>query len=109
MVNGHRDLRVWHSAMDLARLVKRLVFQFPPNELWILVPQVSRSANSVPSNLAEGQRGGPGRQYLKFIGYARGSLAELDTQMQMAHDFGYITPKQHQQFLALHGAVDRQL
>lgn len=81
----HRDLVGWQKAMDLATLVYRLSEGFPSHEQYGLAAQMRRAAAAIPSNLAEGHaRRGPA-EFARFVGYAEGSLAELDTQLRLAH------------------------
>ena len=80
----YRDLLVWQKAMDLARQVYELSKSFPPAEQFGLTSQIRRSAVSVVSNIAEGQgRETPG-DFARFLNIARGSLAELQTQLILA-------------------------
>ena len=93
-------------------LVKRIYIathRFPSGELYGMVSQMRRAAVSVPSNIAEGQmRETPG-EFLQFIATAQGSLAELETQMIIAKDIGYITQQQLDEFSVLHDEVFRML
>ncbi len=85
-----RDLLVWQRAMDLARNVYRVTEQLPKSEVFGLLVQMRRAAISVPSNIAEGH-GRLNDGYLRqFLGTARGSLFELQTQMELARDFKFL-------------------
>jgi four helix bundle protein len=106
---SYRDLIVWQKAMTLAKLIYRLTQQFPSEEKFGLMSQMRRAAVSVPSNIAEGQaRRGP-REFIQFIAQAEGSLAELDTQLTLAAEFGYASPPQNQEALALIEELRRML
>ncbi|HEX5313774.1 MAG TPA: four helix bundle protein [Gammaproteobacteria bacterium] len=83
------DLKAWQEAMELARKVYTLVRDFPAEERYGLTAQIRRSAISVPSNIAEGCARGSAREFLQFPYIARGSLSELETQLRLAHDFGF--------------------
>ncbi len=80
----HENLEVWKQAMSLVKSVYEMTSLFPVEERYGLSQQMRRAAVSIPSNIAEGAgRNGP-REFLNFVGIARGSLAELETQMQLA-------------------------
>ena len=76
--------------MSLVELVYRLSRSFPDSERFGLVSQARRSAVSIPSNIAEGAARRSTAEYLRFLSIARGSLSELDTQIQIATRLGYI-------------------
>ncbi|HEU4664889.1 MAG TPA: four helix bundle protein [Dokdonella sp.] len=80
----HERLDVWQDAMSLVEAVYRLTARFPENERFGLVSQMRRAAVSVPSNIAEGAARRSTLEYLRFLSIARGSLSELDTQIQIA-------------------------
>ncbi len=87
----YRNLLVWQKAIALVTQVYVVTRTFPREELYGLSSQIRRAAVSVPSNIAEGQaRLTPG-EFRQFLGFARGSLAELDTQLIVAENLGYIT------------------
>ncbi|HZQ69983.1 MAG TPA: four helix bundle protein [Terriglobales bacterium] len=95
MARSYRELLVWQKAKALAVMVYRDTGLFPKAELYGLTSQMRRSAVSVPSNIAEGQgRLTPG-EFQQFLGHARGSLLELDTQLAIAHDLGYFSDAVH--------------
>ncbi|MFZ5655480.1 MAG: four helix bundle protein [Pseudomonadota bacterium] len=80
----HQRLDVWRDAMALVEATYRLTEHFPSTERFGLTMQLRRSAVSVPSNIAEGVARRSTAEYLRFLSIARGSLSELDTQMQIA-------------------------
>ena len=86
----HRDLAAWREAMVLVETVYRHTARFPREELYGLASQVRRSAVSIPSNIAEGAARNTSRELLQFLGIACGSLAELDTQLDLAVRLGYL-------------------
>jgi four helix bundle protein len=84
-----RELLVWQKAMALVTEVYRATAGFPKEELYGLTSQVRRAAVSIPSNIAEGQaRLTPG-EFRQFLGHAKGSIAELETQLLIAENLGY--------------------
>lgn len=80
----HERLDVWQDAMSLVEAVYRVTACFPDAERFGLTLQLRRSAVSIPSNIAEGAARRSRSEYLRFLSIARGSLAELDTQLQIA-------------------------
>ncbi len=91
LVTNYRDLDMWKKAMELCRLVYKLTLKFPKEERYGLTSQVRRSAVSVPSNIAEGftRRAAGDKKYLLSV--SSGSLAELETQIELAENFSYIS------------------
>ena len=106
---GFRDLRVWKDGMDLAEQIYRLTRDFPKQELYGLTNQLRPAAVSVPSNIAEGQARTHVKEYLHFLSTAKGSLAEVQTQLEIAARLDYLTPKQLEQVLQQADAVSKQL
>ena len=86
----HEQLDVWQDAMDLVVLTYRFSQQFPDSERFSLTAQIRRAAVSVPSNIAEGAARRSRPEYLRFLSIARGSLAELSTQVQIAVRLGFV-------------------
>jgi len=85
---AHYDLELWKEAMRLAVAILRLTAGFPSDERFGLSSQLRRSAVSVPSNIAEGAARGSRAELQRFLLIARGSLAELDTQLWLAREVG---------------------
>ncbi|MBM3331896.1 four helix bundle protein [candidate division WOR-3 bacterium] len=89
----HRRLTVWNKAMDFVVQVHSATGRFPASERFGFVSQMRRAALSIPSNIAEGAaRKGP-REYVRFLYTARGSLSELDTQIEAAARLRYLSPR----------------
>ena len=84
MGKPHEQLEAWKFAMQLVKAVYQLTAAFPVEERYGLAQQMRRAAVSIPSNIAEGAGRNGAKEYLHFIGISRGSLAELETQMQLA-------------------------
>ena len=85
----HEDLTVWQRAMSLVEQVYACSATFPDSERFGLTAQMRRAAISIPSNTAEGAARRSTPEYLRFLSIARGSLSELDTQLQIAARLGY--------------------
>jgi four helix bundle protein len=88
----------WTFAKQLVKAVYELTAGFPVEERYGLAQQMRRAAVSIPSNLAEGAGRNGAKEYFHFIGISRGSLAELETQMQLTVMLGFTA--------ADHGAFD---
>jgi four helix bundle protein len=96
MARSYRELLVWQKAKALAVQIYKATEQFPRNETYGLTSQIRRAAVSVASNIAEGQGRLTAAEFLHFLGQARGSLLELDTQLAIALDLTYLKPDQHE-------------
>jgi four helix bundle protein len=88
---NYRELVVWQEGIRLAKAVYKLTEKFPRQETYALADQIRRAVVSVPSNIAEGQaRKAPG-DFRRFLHISLGSLAEVDTQLILAREFGYLS------------------
>ena len=90
-VQDYRRLDVWRRGRELALAIYRLTEGFPRSETFGLVSQMRRSAVSVVSNIAEGASRGSDREFARFIRYALGSAAELECQLDLCHQLGYVS------------------
>jgi four helix bundle protein len=95
MVKSYRDLDVWRLGLDLAEAVYQCTSSFPKHELFGLTAQMRRAAVSIPSNIAEGRARSSTKELLQFLAIARGSLAELETQFELALRLGYVDSALH--------------
>ena len=91
MIESYRDLKVWQSARQLVKDVYCVTREFPSDERFGLTNQMRRAAVSIPSNIAEGHARRSRQEFLRFLSYALGSAAELDTQILLSGDLDYIT------------------
>ena len=91
MSSSFRDLRVWQNAMKLASDTYRITGMFPKHEIYGLSQQMRRAAVSVPSNIAEGKGHHSDKGFASFLFHARGSLLELQTQIEIAKDLDYLS------------------
>jgi len=87
----YRDLLVWQKAIELVTDIYRMTRGFPKDELYGLTSQIRRAAVSIPSNIAEGQGRLTRGEFRQFLGQARGSYAELETQLIIARNLGYLS------------------
>jgi four helix bundle protein len=90
MSENYRDLIAWQKAKALALDVYLCTRKFPKDEVYGLSSQMRRAAVSVPSNIAEGKGRHSRKELVQFLYRARGSLLELETQLSIAHELGYI-------------------
>ena len=91
MALDYRELEVWQMSMELCEQVYSLVRQFPSDERYALGDQLRRAAVSIPSNIAEGNGRDSKSDYARFLFIARGSLFEVQTQLELAERFKYVT------------------
>ncbi len=89
-IQGFKDLLVWQKSMDLTMCVYEIVQFFPKSETYALSDQIRRAAVSIPSNIAEGQARQTKKEFLQFLWIARGSRAEMETQILIAQKLGYL-------------------
>ena len=106
---GFRDMRVWQSAMSLVEQVYLTTRTFPRHETFGLASQMQRAGVSVPSNIAEGHTRAHLAEYLQHIAIAQGSLAELETQIEIGNRLGYVSPERSAVLLLQSAALGRQL
>ena len=88
---NYRELIVWQDGIKPAKAVYKLTERFPKHEVYALADQILRAVVSVPSNIAEGQAWKSPGDFRRFLHIALGSLAEVDTQLVLAQEFGYIS------------------
>ncbi len=90
MIRDFKDLIVWQKAMELVTEVYILVKKLPKEELFALSDQMRRAAISIPSNIAEGQGRNSTKEYIHFLAIAKGSKAELETQLLLCVKINYL-------------------
>ncbi|MCL5996077.1 MAG: four helix bundle protein [Chloroflexi bacterium] len=88
-VKSYRDLRVWQDSVELSVMIYQITEQFPKTEQYGLSNQMRRAGVSITSNIAEGFGRTP-REFARFLEMSLGSLAELETQMEIALRVGYV-------------------
>lgn len=89
-IRSYRDLNIWQDAIRLVKVIYQITDAFPAKETYGLTSQVRRAAVSIPSNLAEGHIRGHKAEFKQFLFIALGSLAELETQIIISKELGYI-------------------
>ena len=119
-IGNYRELRVWRHGMALVEQVYRLTGEFPAQENYGLTSQMRRAAVSIPSNIAEGFVRESTREYLQHLSVAQASLAELETQIEIAARLEYLpravsmdvlegTVSLSRQLFALRNALQRRI
>lgn len=108
-VRTFKDLVVWQKASRLAVELYPLTSSFPAEERYGLRSELRKTARSVAYNIAEGHKRASTAEYLRFLGIASGSAAELETQLLLARDLGYLPEAEAKRLLTLHAEVDRML
>ena len=89
-ISSHNDLVVWQKSVELVTEIYKATSTFPQEETFGLTSQMSRSAVSIPSNIAEGQGRATKGEFVRFLANARGSLFELKTQVHIAGSLGIL-------------------
>ena len=93
MAESFRDLLVWQRAIRMSLYIYRLTSGFPKEEVFGLSSQIRRAGVSVASNIAEGYGRNSTGEYKNFLGMARGSNSEVETQLVIAKELGYGDPQ----------------
>ena len=104
-----RDLTVWKQSRALASDIYRLVSTPKMRGHHAFCDQLGRAALSVPSNIAEGDERGTNKESLRFLFIARGSLSELETQLRIGHDLGWVESEDYRKLSEKMGNVARLL
>ena len=94
MKRAHHDLQVWQLGMRLVKDIYQLTRRLPDSEKFALCSQMQRAAVSIPSNIAEGAARSGNKEFLHFLSIARGSLCELETQVIISSELGYVDDNQ---------------
>jgi four helix bundle protein len=107
MIQSYRDLVAWQKGMELVLKIYQVSKQFPKEEIFTLTSQIRRAAISIPSNIAEGHTKSSSKEYRLFLGHAKGSLAEVETQIQIAHGLKYLEDSSAATILSLCAELGR--
>src|SRR2546421_2509851 len=108
-IKSFRDLRVWQAGIELVESIYALTAKFPRHELYGLASQMQRAAVSIPSNIAEGHARESTKEYLQHLSIAQASLAELETQLEIAKQLNYISEEGATRLLEKITSLGRQL
>jgi len=102
-IRSYRDLEAWRLAVRLTKIVYRVSAGFPADERYGLTSQIRRAAVSIASNIAEGWGRGTTQDYIRFLRMARGSMYEVETQLLIARELGFVDDEK---FGYSEGAID---
>lgn len=105
----HKDLIVWQKAILLTQVIYSLTKQFPRDEVFGLTNQIRRAVISVPSNIAEGFNRGSDKEFIYFLRIAKGSAAEVETQLIISKKLNYINDDNVKPALDLYNEIVRML
>ena len=108
-VKSYRDLLVWQKAILATKMVYWLVKRLPREELFALSNQMRRAAISIPSNIAEGHARNSTKEFLQFLSIAKGSKAELETQLILCVEINYLSPDDIAPIMALLEEIGRMI
>ena len=104
-----KDLRVWHQGIELVTAIYLMTKTYPKEEIFGLVSQMRRAAISVPSNIAEGYARGTDREKLHFLRISSGSMSEIETQVMLSLNLGYISQESYKELSEKVTSVWKQL
>lgn len=108
-VQSFRDLRVWQMGMTLVEEIYKVTRGFPRHEQFGLTSQMQRAAVSIPSNIAEGHSREHLKEYLHHLSFAQSSLAELETQIEIALRLNYVTSEQSRDLNQICDSLGKQI
>lgn len=109
MIKSYRDLEVWKKAMDLVVICYKITRKFPRSEIYGLTSQLQRAAVSIPSNIAEGHQRQYRKEFLQHLSIAYASLAELETDIEIARRLDYIAEDQTNNVFAQASEIGRMI
>jgi four helix bundle protein len=105
----HKNLDVWKISMELVSQIYKVTAAFPKHEIYGMTSQIRRAAVSVPSNISEGAARQTKKELANFLHIAQGSLSELDTQLDISLNLGYLALEDRNRLDELLVRVDKML
>ena len=105
----HKDLRVWQQSIEMVTSIYLMTQSFPKEEIFGLTSQLRRASVSVPSNIAEGYARGSNKEKLHFLRISSGSISEVETQLMLSLNLGYIDQKKFDELSETITSVWKQL
>lgn len=109
LVKNYRDLKVWQKSILLSKNIYKIVETFPSNQQYGLRSQIERSSVSVASNIAEGSGRNGTSEFIYHLGIARGSLLEVETQLIIANEVGFISQDALTEILKITEEINRMI
>ncbi|MCK4306919.1 four helix bundle protein [candidate division WOR-3 bacterium] len=109
MLRNYKDLKVWQKAYNLCLKAYKITTKFPSEERYGLTSQIRRASISIPSNIAEGYSRKHLQEYIHFLWIAYGSGAELETQLMLSKDIGYLNEEDFNDLILDYREVERML
>ncbi len=109
MLKNYKELVVWQKSYQLCIETYRITKGFPKEERFGLTSQTRRAAISTPSNIAEGYGRKTTREYVHALYVAYGSTCELETQVMLSRDLGFITAEDMKRLQEGIGEIERML
>jgi len=107
MVKSFRELEIWKKAIILVKELYLLTEKFPKQEMYGLISQIRSAAVSIPSNIAEGHIRNSTKEFQQFLSISLSSLAELETQLIIAREIGYVSEDELNRFIAIIHEIGR--
>jgi four helix bundle protein len=105
----YRELIAWQKGIELVLLVYKMARSFPKEELYALADQMKRSSVSIPSNIAEGFGRHSDNDFIRFLNISRGSLFELQTQLEISLRLDFIKSEDYESTMQLATEIDKML
>ncbi|MDX9881679.1 MAG: four helix bundle protein [Prolixibacteraceae bacterium] len=105
----YRELIAWQKGIELVLLAYKITRKFPKKELYALADQIKRSSVSIPSNIAEGFGRHSDNDFIRFLNISRGSLFELQTQLEISFRLDFIKSEDYEVTMQLAVEIDKML
>lgn len=105
----YKTLRIWQRSTSFCVRVYKITNLFPPNEQFGIISQLRRASLSIPSNIAEGSKRSTDKSYASFLRISLGSGAEVETQLYIAKELGYLSEKEYTELILELGEIMRML
>ena len=109
MLKNYKELQVWQKAYQLCLAIYKRTNSFPKEERFGITSQIRRAAVSIPSNIAEGYCSKTTKEYIQALYIAYGSVCELETQILLSSDLGYMSAEDFEQLQKDLGDIERML